>query len=38
MATNLTNNTIDVRSIPTGTYLLKIITSKGRQTNKFIKN
>lgn len=38
MATNLTNNTIDVRSIPTGKYLLKIITSKGKVTNKFIKN
>lgn len=38
MATNLTHNTIDVRSIATGTYLLKIITSKGTQTNKFIKN
>ncbi|MCI1266786.1 MAG: T9SS type A sorting domain-containing protein [Saprospiraceae bacterium] len=35
---NLSQNTIDISSIPTGAYLLKIITSKGMQTNKFIKN
>ncbi|MBK9717339.1 MAG: T9SS type A sorting domain-containing protein [Saprospiraceae bacterium] len=35
---NLSQNTIEISSIPSGPYLLKIITSKGKQTNKFIKN
>lgn len=35
---NLSNNTINVSCILKGQYLLKIITSKGTQTNKFIKN
>ena len=35
---NLSQNTIEISSIPSGPYLLKIITSKGTQTNKFIKN
>jgi len=35
---NLSDNTINVSSIPTGQYLFKIITSNGTQTNKFFKN
>ena len=35
---NLSQNTIEISSILSGPYLLKIITSKGTQTNRFVKN
>jgi hypothetical protein len=38
LAPKMTNNTIDISSVPTGVYMLNIFTKEGRSSQRLVKN